>query len=51
MIQSGKSKTRGGNKRVKKSYIKPELIKYGTVEKLTESGGTKRNDTGPQTRL
>ena len=51
MIQSGKSKARGKKKRLKKFYVKPELVKYGTVEKLTESGGTKRNDVGPQSRL
>ncbi len=50
MIQSGKSKTRGKKKRLKKFYVKPELIKYGTVEKLTETGGSKRNDIGPQSR-
>lgn len=28
----------------KKSYLKPKLIEYGHLEKLTQSGGSFRND-------
>ena len=34
----------------RKPYVKPQLIEYGQIEKLTQSGGTKRNDAGPRTR-
>ena len=37
-----------GNDR--KPYVKPQLTEYGKIEKLTQSGGTKRNDTGPRSR-
>jgi hypothetical protein len=30
----------------RKPYVKPQLIEYGKIEKLTESGGTKRGDGG-----
>ena len=34
----------------RKSYVKPQLIEYGKIERLTESGGSKKNDSGPHTR-
>ena len=39
-----------GRQKEKKPYLEPRLIKYGHMEKLTETGGTRRNDSGPQTR-
>jgi hypothetical protein len=37
-------------KHERKSYINPRLIEYGKIERLTESGGSKRNDGGPHSR-
>ncbi len=31
-------------KRHRKTYVKPKLIEYGQIEKLTESGGTAKNE-------
>jgi len=34
----------------KKPYSSPVLVEYGAVVKLTEGGGSKRNDSGPHTK-
>lgn len=34
----------------RKPYVKPQLIEYGQIEKLTESGGSRGNDAGPHTK-
>ena len=34
----------------RKRYAKPHLIKYGNVEKLTQSAGTQIGDHGPRRR-
>ena len=34
----------------RKRYTKPHLIKYGNVEKLTQSAGTRVGDHGPRSR-
>ena len=45
--------TRGGKtpqQMKRKRYIKPHLITYGKVEKLTQSAGTQIGDHGPRRR-
>jgi len=37
-------------RRDRKPYVKPQLIEYGQIEKLTGGAGTHGNDAGPQTR-
>ncbi len=34
----------------RKPYVKPQLIEYGQVEKLTEGAGTKPGDAGTRTK-
>jgi len=34
----------------KKQYLRPELIIYGHIEKLTEGTGTNPGDSGTKTR-
>lgn len=36
-----KDSTKGDGR---KPYVKPQLIEYGQIEKLTESGGTAKNE-------
>jgi hypothetical protein len=36
--------SRGGPKR---PYVKPKLQEYGTVAKLTQSGGSTKSEAGP----
>ncbi len=36
----------------KKTYVRPRLIEYGKIEKLTESGGTTKPELGvPKSRV
>ena len=37
-------------KRVLKPYVKPQLVEYGHMEKLTESGGSGNRDIGARFR-
>ena len=54
MVKRGVSKGTENEKitrqKKKKPYLEPRLIKYGHMEKLTETGGTRRNDSGPRTQ-
>jgi hypothetical protein len=34
-------------RKMKRPYVKPQLEKYGSVAKLTQSGGSTKSETGP----
>jgi len=35
---------------LRKVYVAPHLLEYGSVAKLTQGGGSKNNDNGPMTQ-
>lgn len=39
------------DRRVRRPYASPELVEYGTVAKLTQSGGGSVTDFGPFMRM